>query len=130
MEICNGQDRLHDVPLEEPSRLTENAEKVPREEVSTLRQLIDALHEAFQTDHVNIDHVQDLMTSYKSDFAEWKKFAKFDRYRYNRRWRNSFGARSRSSSWISLLNSPAASIGAGGKNSRDLARILLQFART
>ncbi|KAH0952013.1 hypothetical protein HN011_006183 [Eciton burchellii] len=84
MEICNGQDRLHDVPLEEPSRLTENAEKVPREEVSTLRQLIDALHEAFQTDHVNIDHVQDLMTSYKSDFAEWKKFAKFDRYRYTR----------------------------------------------
>jgi len=93
MEICNRQDRLHDVP----SRLTENGEKLPREEVSTLRQLIDALHEAFQTDHVDIDHVQDLMTSYNSDPAEWKKFAKFDRYRYNANFRSTSRI---SGSWI------------------------------
>jgi len=128
MEICNGEDRLHDVPLEEPSRLTENGEKVPREEVSTLRQLIDALHEAFQTDHVNIDHVQDLMTSYKSDFAEWKKFAKFDRYRYNGPWRDSFGARSRELLDLVIEFSRWFDRKASGKNSRDLAQISLQFA--
>ncbi|XP_054003139.1 cysteine dioxygenase type 1 [Hylaeus anthracinus] len=52
--------------------------------VLTLRELIDALHEAFKTDHVNIDHVQDLMASYRSNPLEWKKYAKFDRYRYTR----------------------------------------------
>jgi len=82
MEICNRENRLYDVPRGKASRLVENGEKLRREKVSTLRELIDALHEAFKTDHVNIDHVQDLMMSYKSNPAEWKKFAKFDRYRY------------------------------------------------
>ncbi|XP_011873186.1 PREDICTED: cysteine dioxygenase type 1 [Vollenhovia emeryi] len=84
MEICNREDRLCDVPRGKASRLAENGEKLQREKVSTLQELIDALHEAFKTDHVNIDHVQDLMMSYKSNPAEWKKFAKFDRYRYTR----------------------------------------------
>lgn len=82
MEICNEEDRLYNIPREKSSCLIENTEKLRREKVSTLRELIDALHEAFQTDHVNIDYVQDLMTSYKSNPVEWKKFAKFDRYRY------------------------------------------------
>ncbi|XP_071867410.1 cysteine dioxygenase type 1 [Bombus fervidus] len=50
----------------------------------TLRELIDGLHEAFETDYVNIDRVQYLMASYRSNSAEWKKYAKFDRYRYTR----------------------------------------------
>lgn len=82
MEICNREDLLYDVPRRKASCLVENGEKLRREKVSTLRELIDALHEAFKTDHVNIDYVQDLMMSYKSNPAEWKKFAKFDRYRY------------------------------------------------
>lgn len=49
--------------------------------VTTLRELINGLYEAFETDHVNIDHVQDLMASYRSNPSEWKKYAKFDRYR-------------------------------------------------
>ncbi|XP_076167729.1 cysteine dioxygenase type 1 [Ptiloglossa arizonensis] len=52
--------------------------------VTTLRELINGLYEAFETDHVNIDHVQDLMASYRSNPSEWKKYAKFDRYRYTR----------------------------------------------
>lgn len=81
MEICNGENRLLNVPRGKSS--ADNREKLwHRKEVSSLRELIDALHEAFQTDHVNIDHVQDLMTRYKSNPVEWKKFAKFDRYRY------------------------------------------------
>ncbi|XP_012350360.1 cysteine dioxygenase type 1 [Apis florea] len=60
-------------------------EKNARQRVSlTLRELIDALHEAFKTDHVNIDEVQNLMASYRSNPLEWKKYAKFDRYRYTR----------------------------------------------
>lgn len=81
MELCNRESRLY-----EPSHV-----KVPyREEnsrqgkINTLRELIDALHDAFKTDHVDIDHVQDLMSSYKSNPLEWKKYAKFDRYRYTR----------------------------------------------
>ncbi|KAK1122387.1 hypothetical protein K0M31_009609 [Melipona bicolor] len=62
-----------------------NEKNARQREVSlTLRELVDALHEAFKTDHVNIDDVQDLMASYKSNPLEWKKYAKFDRYRYTR----------------------------------------------
>lgn len=46
-----------------------------------LKELIAKLHEAFETNDVDIDYVQDLMAAYKSNFQEWKKFAKFDRYR-------------------------------------------------
>lgn len=84
MEICNRENRLYSEPRGKASRLIENGEKLRREKVSTLQELIDALHDAFETDHVNIDHVQDLMMSYKSNPTEWKKFAKFDRYRYTR----------------------------------------------
>ncbi|XP_076766100.1 cysteine dioxygenase type 1 [Xylocopa sonorina] len=62
-----------------------NEKNTRREKVSlTLRELIDALHEAFKADRVNIDDVQELMASYRSNPVEWKKFAKFDRYRYTR----------------------------------------------
>ncbi|CAK9812567.1 Cysteine dioxygenase type 1 [Anthophora plagiata] len=49
-----------------------------------LRELINALHEAFKTEHVNIDEIKNLMASYKSNPSEWKIYAKFDRYRYTR----------------------------------------------
>ena len=82
MEICNREDRLYGMPCENALRLVDNGEKLRREKVSTLRELIDALYEAYNTDNVNIDYVQDLMMNYKSNPADWKKFAKFDRYRY------------------------------------------------
>lgn len=43
--------------------------------------LIQELHDAFSQDSVNVDHVQNLMQAYRSDPKEWKKYAKFDRYR-------------------------------------------------
>ena len=51
-------------------------------DIATLDQLIDELHKAFETDVVDVDHVTSLMKSYKTNPADWKKFAKFDRYRY------------------------------------------------
>lgn len=49
--------------------------------IASLDDLIGQLHKAFESDVVDIDHVKDLLNSYKSNPVEWKKFAKFDRYR-------------------------------------------------
>lgn len=49
--------------------------------VETLEDLIRELHAIFESDSVNIELVSYLMRSYKSKPSEWKKYAKFDRYR-------------------------------------------------
>lgn len=53
----------------------------PNKSLLTLDELIGKLHEAFATNDVNIDYVQDLMATYRSNPQEWRKYAKFDRYR-------------------------------------------------
>lgn len=55
------------------------AKKAPA--ISSLEDLIRELREVFESDDVNIEYVSYLMKSYKSNPIEWKKFAKFDRYR-------------------------------------------------
>jgi len=52
--------------------------------VGTLKDLISELHKAFEDDTVDIDHVENLMRSYKSNPQEWNRFAKYDRKRYTR----------------------------------------------
>jgi len=52
--------------------------------ITTLNDLIEKLHQLFEDDVVDVDHVMQVFNSYKSNPAEWKKFAKFDRYRYTR----------------------------------------------
>lgn len=81
MELCNRESRLYEPSHVKVPQCEENSRQG---KINTLRELIDALHDAFKTDHVDIDHVQDLMSSYKSNPLEWKKYAKFDRYRYTR----------------------------------------------
>ncbi|XP_013382471.1 cysteine dioxygenase type 1 [Lingula anatina] len=54
--------------------------KIPQ----TLDDLIAGLYEAFSSDRVNVDYVHTLMSLYKSNPTEWKKFAKFDPHRYTR----------------------------------------------
>lgn len=51
-------------------------------QVATLQDLIHELHVAFEGDVVDVDYVQQLMQAYKTNPAEWKQYAKFDRYRY------------------------------------------------
>lgn len=46
-----------------------------------LEKLIEELHCEFEKDQVCIENVMKIMSSYKSTPSEWKKFAKFDRYR-------------------------------------------------
>lgn len=52
--------------------------------VGTLDELKAELREAFEHDPVDVDHVMYLMESYKSNPAEWKQYAIFDRYKYTR----------------------------------------------
>ncbi|XP_048469850.1 cysteine dioxygenase type 1 [Rhincodon typus] len=52
------------------------------QEPETLEDLIKQLHEIFSGDKINVEEVQTLMESYKSNPADWSKFAKFDKYRY------------------------------------------------
>ena len=52
--------------------------------INTLEDLIAELKRAFESDSVNVEYIHALMTSYKSKPSEWRKYAKFDRYRYTR----------------------------------------------
>ena len=47
--------------------------------VSNLDDVIREIHNAFSGDVVDVDHVNDILCSYKSNPLDWKKFAKFDR---------------------------------------------------
>lgn len=49
--------------------------------VETLPELIHELHRVFDQERVNIEYINHLMLSYKSNPSEWKQFAKFDRFR-------------------------------------------------
>ncbi|CAG5053333.1 unnamed protein product [Parnassius apollo] len=53
-------------------------------EINRLEMLVQELHKVFSRDHVNIQDVQKLMAAYKSNPKDWKKYAKFDRFRYTR----------------------------------------------
>jgi len=50
----------------------------------TWEYLIDGLLQLFHGDSVNIEEVEDLLKSYKSDPKDWSKYAKFDKYKYTR----------------------------------------------
>nr|ACO11707.1 Cysteine dioxygenase type 1 [Caligus rogercresseyi] len=46
--------------------------------------LIELLLEKFESDRVNVEEVKDILSSYKSAKQDWKKFAKYDKYKYTR----------------------------------------------
>uniref|UniRef100_A0A8D8QIK7 cysteine dioxygenase n=2 Tax=Cacopsylla melanoneura TaxID=428564 RepID=A0A8D8QIK7_9HEMI len=52
--------------------------------ISNLNDLIEELHRVFNEDHVNVDYVEMVMMAYKSNPQEWKKYAKFDKFKYTR----------------------------------------------
>lgn len=52
--------------------------------IESLNDLITALYKEFETNFVNIEMVNHIMLSYKSNPREWKRFAKFDRLKYTR----------------------------------------------
>lgn len=52
--------------------------------IISLNDLVKELRLVFESNSVNIELVHYLMASYKSNPTDWKKYAKFDRYRYTR----------------------------------------------
>lgn len=46
--------------------------------------MISSLYKIFESDEVNVEEVHSLMSAYKSNPAEWLKYAKFDKFRYTR----------------------------------------------
>lgn len=48
----------------------------------SLEDLIKILHKIFESDCINIEEVQNIMESYESKPQEWKKYARFDQYRF------------------------------------------------
>ena len=52
--------------------------------INSLNDLINELHVIFESNSVNVELIHYVMQSYKSKPIEWKKYAKFDRYRYTR----------------------------------------------
>ena len=50
----------------------------------TWDELINKLLEIFGSDKVNIEEVEELLASYKSNPRDWRKYAKFDKFKYTR----------------------------------------------
>jgi len=50
----------------------------------TWEELIERLLEIFDSDEVNIDEVEELLSAYHTNKLDWKKYAKFDAYKYTR----------------------------------------------
>lgn len=50
----------------------------------TWDELIERLLELFESDEVNIEEVEELLSQYHSAPSDWRKYAKFDKYKYTR----------------------------------------------
>lgn len=81
--IKNEKDILREEHLRSLTKTFTGIEKPLKnfKTVVNLKDLILELHNVFNSEHVNIEYVNHLMLSYKSNPADWKKFAKFDRYK-------------------------------------------------
>ena len=47
--------------------------------VTSLDNLISQLHRAFEGDSIDVDHIKELMKTYKSNQDDWGKFAIWDK---------------------------------------------------
>ncbi|KAM9857837.1 cysteine dioxygenase type 1 [Aulostomus maculatus] len=53
-------------------------------EPRSLEHLIEILHTIFESDSIDVDHVQKIMESYISNKDDWQRYAKFEKARYTR----------------------------------------------
>ena len=49
--------------------------------VNDFDDLVSQLGQIFADDNIDVDYVQEVMSTYKSNPRDWKKFAHFDRHR-------------------------------------------------
>lgn len=78
-EERNGKHEHSDSVDENLSLMTKQLNLNP--ECFTLKDLISSLYKIFESDEVNVEEVHSLMSAYKSNPAEWLKYAKFDKFR-------------------------------------------------
>jgi len=57
-----------------------NEKKVPP--IESLDDLITVLRLIFDSDNIDVNYVQDVMFAYKSNPNDWRKYAHFDKHRY------------------------------------------------
>jgi hypothetical protein len=50
--------------------------------IKSLDQLITELYKAFESDVVDVDYVKMLLSAYKSNPKDWKKYSFFDTHRF------------------------------------------------
>ena len=50
----------------------------------TWEQMIEKLLDLFQADEVNIEEVEEVLGAYHTKVSDWKKYAKFDKFKYTR----------------------------------------------
>lgn len=68
-----------------PTRKASDAElSNPNSDGVTWEQLIERLLEIFESEEVNVDEVEELLSAYHTNKTDWKQFAKFDKYKYTR----------------------------------------------
>lgn len=79
---CNGLEEDFFADKMTKLKLPQDIKELPV--VKSLEDLIRELNVVFESESVNVDYVRYLMQSYKSNPADWKKYAKFDRFRYTR----------------------------------------------
>lgn len=73
---------METITTSENSLCNNNGMKVPG--IASLDELIAHLRDTFSSENVNIEYVQALMSSYKSNISDWQKFAKFDENSYTK----------------------------------------------
>lgn len=79
MEVAPNIYPTQNIIDEDSFDMFKGMEKVPV--VNTLEDIIKELRNTFESNNVNIEYVHALMSSYKTKPSEWRKYAKFDRYR-------------------------------------------------
>lgn len=76
--VSDGQDCVNDAGCREEDSCKLESLKPP----ATLTDLIEGLHKIFAHANVNVELVQSYMSLYKSNYKEWKKYAKPDIHRF------------------------------------------------
>ena len=51
---------------------------------NSLKELIELIYKAFETDQVNVDYVHTIMRNYKGNMREWAPYLKFQPNKYTR----------------------------------------------
>jgi hypothetical protein len=73
IESTNSQNQIGHLK----SKFVADEAPIPKD----LKELIDLLHEAFESDSANVDYIKKILSNYKSNPKDWRQYAKYDPYK-------------------------------------------------